>query len=149
MARKRKAVAGVWEPGYRSHHYWSSGESKAAKKLGSIRLERIELAASWPSSEMHAVTVYRWTCGTFAGEAPDLKGAKRAVEMAHFTGTVQLNLFDLEGNVVERVENEPSQAQTQALAAVPMGCDAPEDLGVLANWQRSAGGSALGSAPAH
>jgi hypothetical protein len=83
---------GTWERGHFSHHFWSEN----SQKLGTIALVRgLEPG---PGGRL-APTLYRWQCGHLTGVAGSLKDGKQAVEMAHYTGLVQLRLFSLEGEV--------------------------------------------------
>ncbi len=67
-----------WERGYYSHGYWRGKE-----KLGGVKLG--------PKGEWDGI--YRWQAGNYAGEAPTLSEAKRAVEEAVLVGATQLGLF--------------------------------------------------------
>ena len=86
MTHRLQVLAGQWERGHFSHHFWS----EEGKKLGSIRLE---CARSHVARAPTDATLYHWNCAHLRGTAFNLKEAKSAVEMAHFTGLVQMSLF--------------------------------------------------------
>lgn len=95
MARRKKIQPGHWEPGYRSHHFWSEN----GKKIGSVVLRPLLLTTSDQTKKTQ--TVYHWFYGDLCGQAAKLRLARLAVESAHTTGLVQMDMFDLTGNVVE------------------------------------------------